>query len=70
MVCLLDSDALAQILANLLSNVEKYVPGGLVEIASAWMAGRSPSRERSRTRYSGGRGGAHLSTILSGSTAA
>jgi signal transduction histidine kinase len=32
--CLLDADALAQILANLLSNVEKYVPGGLVEIAA------------------------------------
>ena len=31
--CLLDADALAQILANLLSNVEKYVPGGTVEIA-------------------------------------
>jgi signal transduction histidine kinase len=30
--CLLDADALAQVLANLLSNVEKYVPGGLVEI--------------------------------------
>ena len=33
--CLLDADALAQILANLLSNVEKYVPGGAVEIASS-----------------------------------
>ena len=32
--CLLDADALAQILANLLSNVEKYVPGGAVEISS------------------------------------
>ena len=31
--CRLDADALAQILANLLSNVEKYVPGGPVEIA-------------------------------------
>jgi len=31
--CLLDADALAQVLANLLSNVEKYVPGGVVEIA-------------------------------------
>jgi signal transduction histidine kinase len=31
--CLLDADALAQILANLLSNVEKYVPGGQMEIA-------------------------------------
>ncbi len=31
--CVLDADALAQILANLLSNVEKYVPGGAVEIA-------------------------------------
>ena len=34
-LCLLDADALAQILANLLSNVEKYVPGGVVEIAGA-----------------------------------
>lgn len=33
--CVLDADALAQILANLLSNVEKYVPGGVVEIAGA-----------------------------------
>ena len=33
--CLLDADAFAQILANLLSNVEKYVPGGAVEIAAA-----------------------------------
>ncbi len=33
--CLIDADAFAQILANLLSNVEKYVPGGVVEIASA-----------------------------------
>ena len=32
--CLIDPDALAQILANLLSNVEKYVPGGAIEIAS------------------------------------
>jgi signal transduction histidine kinase len=32
--CLIDADALAQILANLLSNVEKYVPGGVVEIAA------------------------------------
>ena len=30
--CLLDADAFAQILANLLSNVEKYVPGGVVKI--------------------------------------
>lgn len=36
MPCLLDADAFAQILANLLSNVEKYVPGGLVEIAGEW----------------------------------
>lgn len=34
--CLLDADAFAQILANLLSNVEKYVPGGVVEIAGEW----------------------------------
>lgn len=33
--CQLDSDALAQILSNLLSNAEKYVPGGTVEIASS-----------------------------------
>lgn len=32
--CLLDMDAFAQILSNLLSNVEKYVPGGVVEIAA------------------------------------
>ncbi len=36
---LLAADALAQILANLLSNVEKYVPGGSVEIASAVTGG-------------------------------
>jgi signal transduction histidine kinase len=30
---LLDADALAQILGNLLSNVEKYVPAGAVQIA-------------------------------------
>jgi signal transduction histidine kinase len=34
--CLLDADAFAQILANLFSNVEKYVPGGLVEIGGEW----------------------------------
>ena len=33
--CLLDADAFAQILSNLLSNVEKYVPGGVLEIATA-----------------------------------
>jgi signal transduction histidine kinase len=33
--CLLDADAFAQILANLFSNVEKYVPGGVVEIAGS-----------------------------------
>jgi signal transduction histidine kinase len=33
--CLLDADAFAQILANLLSNVEKYAPGGVVTIAGA-----------------------------------
>jgi signal transduction histidine kinase len=33
--CELDADALAQILANLLSNAEKYVPGGVIEVASA-----------------------------------
>jgi signal transduction histidine kinase len=37
--CLLDADAFAQILANLLSNVEKYVPGGPVEIAGTLEAG-------------------------------
>jgi signal transduction histidine kinase len=37
--CLLDADALAQILANLLSNVEKYVPGGVVEIAGTLVDG-------------------------------
>jgi signal transduction histidine kinase len=30
--CVCDADALAQILGNLLSNVEKYVPGGVVGI--------------------------------------
>lgn len=30
--CLIDPDALAQIVANLLSNVEKYVPGGAVHL--------------------------------------
>mgnify|MGYP000319850788 CR=1 FL=1 len=35
---LLDADAFAQILANLLSNVEKYVPGGVVEIAGTLSA--------------------------------
>ncbi len=34
--CLLDADALAQILGNLLSNAEKYVPGGTIEIAGSW----------------------------------
>jgi signal transduction histidine kinase len=29
---LIDADSFAQILANLLSNIEKYVPGGVVEI--------------------------------------
>jgi len=37
--CLIDADAFAQILANLLSNVEKYVPGGVVEIAAAMEQG-------------------------------
>lgn len=32
--CLCDADALAQILGNLLSNVEKYVPGGVVGITT------------------------------------
>ena len=31
--CLIDADALAQVIGNLLSNVEKYVPGGAVEMA-------------------------------------
>jgi signal transduction histidine kinase len=31
--CVVDADALAQIAANLLSNVEKYAPGSAVEIA-------------------------------------
>ena len=38
-VCLLDADALAQILSNLLSNVEKYVPGGVLEINGALECG-------------------------------
>ena len=33
-LCVFDSDALAQILGNLLSNVEKYVPGGVVGIST------------------------------------
>jgi signal transduction histidine kinase len=37
--CLIDADALAQILGNLLSNVEKYVPGGLIEIAGSLREG-------------------------------
>ena len=37
-MCTLDADGLAQILANLLSNAEKYVPGGTVEITSSWTA--------------------------------
>jgi signal transduction histidine kinase len=37
--CLLDADAFAQILGNLFSNVEKYVPGGLVEIAGTLQEG-------------------------------
>jgi signal transduction histidine kinase len=37
--CLLDADALAQILGNLLSNVEKYVPGGEIEITSTLAEG-------------------------------
>lgn len=37
--CLLDADALAQIVGNLLSNVEKYVPGGVVEISSTLEGG-------------------------------
>ena len=32
--CLIDADALAQIAANLLSNVEKYAPGEVVEIST------------------------------------
>jgi signal transduction histidine kinase len=37
--CLLDADALAQILANLFSNVEKYVPGGAVELTGVYDQG-------------------------------
>ncbi len=32
--CTLDVDAVAQVLANLLSNIEKYVPPGTVDIAT------------------------------------
>ncbi len=32
--CVVDADAVAQILANLLSNIEKYVPPGTVDIAT------------------------------------
>jgi signal transduction histidine kinase len=37
--CVLDSDALAQIVANLLSNVEKYAPGSEVALTSSWENG-------------------------------
>jgi len=37
---LIDGDALAQILANLLSNAEKYAPGGPVQIAMQWDGAR------------------------------
>ncbi len=37
--CVLDTDALAQIVANLLSNVEKYAPGSEVEIAATLQDG-------------------------------
>jgi signal transduction histidine kinase len=37
--CLFDADVLAQIVGNLLSNVEKYVPGGVVEISTRIEAG-------------------------------
>lgn len=37
---LIDGDALAQILANLLSNAEKYAPGGPVQIAMRWDGAR------------------------------
>lgn len=37
--CILDADGLAQILANLLSNVEKYVLAGSVEIRSKYHEG-------------------------------
>ena len=36
---LCDADALAQIVGNLLSNVEKYVPGGVVEVSTRIEAG-------------------------------
>lgn len=40
-VCILDADALRQILINLVSNVEKYAPGGgLLEISVACREGR------------------------------
>jgi signal transduction histidine kinase len=37
--CLCDADALAQIVGNLLSNVEKYVPGGVVTVSTRLVAG-------------------------------
>ncbi len=37
--CVLDPDALAQIIANLLSNVEKYAPGSEVTLTSIWENG-------------------------------
>ncbi len=37
--CLLDADALAQVLANLFSNVEKYAPESVLRIESRWSVG-------------------------------
>jgi signal transduction histidine kinase len=36
--CLLDADAVTQILSNLFSNIEKYVPSGTVDISSSLRA--------------------------------
>ena len=62
--CLLDADAFAQILANLLSNVEKYVPGGAVEIGGTLDdGGIDRDRGGPRPRYSGGSRRAHLPAL-------
>ena len=62
--CVLDSDALAQILGNLLSNVEKYVPGGKVKIVST-LDRRNPDYHGHgrRSWHSRGGRGAHFPTL-------
>jgi signal transduction histidine kinase len=38
--CMVDADALAQVLGNLFSNVEKYAPESVLRIDSLWLVGR------------------------------